>query len=87
MSRGFVWDKNRFFEVDTVSDVHCFIDKGMVKESVNIVKKRKVAEPSRLVLEIVKSASNAGIDMIMDLVTQITVKGVIPPMWELSTEI
>ena len=60
MSRGFVWDKNRFFEADTVSDVHCFIDKGMVKESVNIVKKRKVAEPSRLVLEIVKSASNAG---------------------------
>lgn len=51
------------------------------------MKKRKVAEPSRLVLEIVKSTSNAGIDMIMDLVTQITVKGVIPPMWELSTEI
>ena len=64
--------------------MHCFIDKGMNRES---VKKRKVAEPSRLVLEIVKSTSNAGIGMIMDLVTQITVKGVIPPMWELSTEI
>lgn len=87
MSRGFVWDKNSFFEADTVSDVHCFIDKGMVRDSISIVEKRKTAEPSQIVLEIVKSASNAGIDMITDLVTQITVKGVIPRMWEQSTEI
>ena len=87
MSRGFVWDKNSFFEADTVSDVHCFIDKGMVRDSISIVEKRKTAEPSQIVLEIVKSASNAGIDMITDLVTQITVKGVIPQMWEQSTEI
>lgn len=82
-----MWDKNSFFEADTVSDVHCFIDKGMVRDSISIVEKRKTAEPSQIVLEIVKSASNAGIDMITDLVTQITVKGVIPRMWEQSTEI
>ena len=82
-----MWDKNSFFEADTVSDVHCFIDKGMVRDSISIVEKRKTAEPSQIVLEIVKSASNAGIDMITDLVTQITVKGVIPQMWEQSTEI
>ena len=82
-----MWDKNSFFEADTVSDVHCFIDRGMVRDSISIVEKRKTAEPSQIVLEIVKSASNAGIDMITDLVTQITVKGVIPRMWEQSTEI
>ena len=33
----------------------------------------------------VKAAGEAGVDLITDLVNQITVEGVIPAEWELST--
>ena len=47
------------------------------------MKNEKVAEPSDLVQEKVKSAREAGIDMITGLVNQI-IEGFIPEEWELS---
>ena len=53
----------------------------MVKELISKLKKRKTAEPLDLASEIARAAREAEVDMITDVVNQITV-GVIPAEWD-----
>ena len=78
----FAWDRNSLSRADTVSDVLRFIDRVMVRESINKMSNGKAVGPSSIVSEMVKTA---GVDMIIDLLNQIIFQGVIPAEWELRT--
>ena len=81
----FAWDRNSLPQEDTVSDVLRFIDKVMVRESINKMSNGKAVGPSSIVSEMVKTAGKAGVDMIIDLLNQIIFQEVIPAEWELRS--
>ena len=85
MNTVFSWDRNSLYQEDTFSGVPHLREKDMVRESISKMKNGKAAGPSDVVSEIVKTAGEAGVDMIKDLVNQIIVEGSIPAEWEPST--
>ena len=56
----------------------------MIRESFSKIKNRKAGQPPVILSEMVKITREAGIDMIIDQVSQI-IGRVIPAKWELST--
>lgn len=57
----------------------------MFRESKIKIKNEKAVGPSGVISEMVKAAGKAGVDMIIDLVNQITVRRVTPAEWTLVT--
>ena len=57
--KGFVWDKNKLSEAETVSGPYFLIDKDMNNEFVNKMNNEKAAGPSGSSSEIVKSIGQA----------------------------
>ena len=55
-------------QADIVSSASCLIHKDMVRESIDKMKNWKAAGSSSLLLGMVKSAGEAGINIIADLV-------------------
>ena len=84
MSTEFGWERNSLSQVDTVSGMPYLIDKDMVRESISKMKNGKAAGTSGAVPEMVKTAGEAGLDIMSDQVNEIMV-GVIPTEWKLST--
>ena len=79
----FVWDRNSLSQADSVSDIPLVIDKYMVRESISNMKNEKAAGPSGIMLQIIKAAREAGVDMSTNQIMQIIVE-VVPTKWELS---
>ena len=71
LNKEFIWDHNS-------------LDKDILKLLISKMKNGKAKAPSGLVAETRKSACEAGINMIADLINQIIVERVIPVLWELS---
>ena len=65
-------------QVVTVSSIPFLIDKVMVRESTSKMKNGKAAGRSGVVSEMVKSAGEADVDIITDIVNQTKLEGVIP---------
>ena len=70
-------------QADTVCDEPRLIDKDVVIELISKMKNGKAAEPPGVVPEMVKAAGEA-VDMITELVNEITVEGAILAEWELG---
>ena len=60
------------------------IDRDMVRGSVSKMKNGKAVGQSGVVSEMLKAAGKADIDVIIDLVSHMIVKGVISSAWEVS---
>ena len=60
-------------QADTITSIPYPIDKDMVRESISNIKNGKTAVLSGVVSEMVKTPREAGVEMITDIVNQITV--------------
>ena len=69
---------NSLSQTNTVSSVLHLIDKDMVRGLISKMKNGEAAGPTGVVSEIVKTAVEAWVDMIIDLLNQSVVEGVIP---------
>ena len=81
LNTEFARNKNNLSEVGTVYSVHRLINKEIVRESISKMNHGMAAGPSGLVSETVKPAEDAEINMITDLINQIT-EGVAPAEWK-----
>ena len=73
------------FQWDTVGSIYCVLDKDIIRESISKLKNGEDTGLLSEVLQMVKVAGEAAVDMITDLVNQIRVEEVIPTKWEFST--
>ena len=83
LNTEFARDRNILSQADTVCDEPRLIDKDVVIELISKMKNGKAAEPPNVVPEMVKAAGEA-VDMITELVNEITVEGAILAEWELG---
>ena len=65
------WDRKDLGDADPVISAAILIEKDLVREAVQKMRKRKAAGPSRIAAEMIKAVGEAGVDMITNLLNQI----------------
>ena len=85
LNTEFVWDRNSLSTVEPIAGPAMRIERDWVKSAINKMKSNKAAGPSGIVSEMLKASSEAGIDLVTDLVNSILNEGVIPTDWESSS--
>ena len=71
-------DRNTLSQTNIVSCLPRLIGKDIVRKPISKIKNGKAAGSSGVVSQMEKTAEEAGIDIITDLVNQIIVEGLIP---------
>ena len=59
----FLWDKSSLSHADTINSIPCSIDKDMLREQISKIKNGKAAVLSDVVSEKVKTAGEAGAEV------------------------